>query len=106
MDATARKLSGVIRMRPIDADAVVNVICDMHIGGKDGVVNALPNTYGADIREIIEQIDSLPSLDAVEVVRCQDCEYYHPTYCEIWSRFGTIQTREKGYCYMGERKDG
>ena len=51
-------------------------------------------------------IEILPSADAVEVVRCEDCKYYHPTYCEIWSRFGTMQTREKGYCYMGERKDG
>lgn len=51
----------------ISRQAVVDVICDMHIGGKDGVANALPNTYGADLREIIEQIDSLPSADAQPV---------------------------------------
>lgn len=39
-----------------------------------------------------------------ELVRCEECEYYHPSYCEIWSKFGTIQTRPKGYCYMAERR--
>lgn len=53
----------------------------------------------------IETLEGLPSVDAVEVVRCEDCKYYHPSYCEIWSRFGTMQTRENGYCYMGERND-
>ena len=99
-------------MRPIDADAVVNVICDMHIGGKDGVVNALPNTYGADIREIIEQIDSLPSLDAVEVVRCKDCKHFDsgtdedgkPFFkCLGWVYGGTS---EDDFCSHGERNDG
>lgn len=54
---------------------------------------------------IAEELAKLPSVDTVKVVRCKDCKYYHPSYCEIWSRFGTMQTREKGYCYMGERND-
>ena len=96
----------------ISRQAVVDVICDMHIGGKDGVANALPNTYVADIREIIEQIDSLPSLDAVEVVRCKDCEYFDigtdedgkPFFkCLGWVYGGTS---EDDFCSHGERKDG
>lgn len=43
-------------------------------------------------------------LSADPVIRCKDCEYYHPSFCEIWSRFGTVQTRENGYCYMAERR--
>ena len=43
--------------------------------------------------------------DVVEVVRCKDCIYYHPSYCEVWSKFGTVQTREHGFCYMGERRE-
>ena len=39
------------------------------------------------------------------LTECKDCEYYHPYYCEIWSKFGTIQTRENGYCYMAERRE-
>ena len=77
----------------IDRQAVVNVICEMHVGGQDAVKNALPNTYGADLREIIEEIDALPSADIdligfsdklwaaayergkAEVVRCKDCKH-------------------------------
>lgn len=56
-------------------------------------------------KTICTAIKELPSADAIEVVRCKDCKHYHPSYCEIWSRFGTMQTRENGYCYMGERND-
>ena len=39
------------------------------------------------------------------LIECEDCEYYHPYYCEIWSKFGTIQTRENGYCYKAKRRE-
>lgn len=51
----------------ISRQAVKNVIFDMHIDGEDGVKKALPNTYGADLREIIEQIDALPSAEPVRM---------------------------------------
>lgn len=58
-------------------------------------------------REALDMAIEALSSDAVEVVRCKDCIYYHPSFCEIWSKYGTVQTRELGYCYMGERrKDG
>ncbi len=49
-------------------------------------------------------IDNQPTSDVVEIVRCKDCKYYHSSFCEVWSKYGTIQTRENGYCYMAERK--
>lgn len=39
------------------------------------------------------------------LIECEDCEYYHPYYCEAWSKFGTIQTRENGYCYKAKRRE-
>ena len=39
-----------------------------------------------------------------EIVRCKDCKYYHPNYCEEWSRYGTIQTKPDEYCCRAERK--
>ena len=45
----------------ISREAVINVIYGMHVGGKEGIENALRNTYGADLREIIYEIDLLPS---------------------------------------------
>ena len=41
----------------------------------------------------------------IPLIECKDCEYYHPYYCEIWSKFGTIQTREHGYCYKADRRE-
>ena len=40
-----------------------------------------------------------------EIVRCKDCRFYHPTYCEMWSKFGTIMTAENGFCYWGKEKE-
>lgn len=51
-----------------------------------------------------EELAEMPSAEP-EIIRCKDCIYYHPSFCEIWSKFGTVQTREKGYCYMAERRE-
>lgn len=39
------------------------------------------------------------------LIECSSYEYYHPYYCETWSKFGTIQTEESGYCYMAKRTE-
>lgn len=50
-------------------------------------------------------INNLPSVDAVEVVRCEDCKHWkhgniRPNYCEVfdWSN------EESDFCSFGERK--
>lgn len=63
------------------------------------------NTEALGRREMYEMVKTAPTIDAVPVVRCKDCEYYHQAFCEIWSKCGTIQTREQGFCYMAERKE-
>ena len=97
----------------ISRQAVVDVICDMHIGGKDGVANALPNTYGADIREIIEQIDSLPSLDVQPVQRGHWQEANTHTYgiyeCDVCKGWTYIPNEPRDYKFCprcGARMDG
>ena len=40
-----------------------------------------------------------------ETIRCKDCMYYHPSFREIWSKFGTVQTEKNGFCYMAERRE-
>lgn len=53
------------------------------------------------------QIEKMPTVDAVEVVRCKDCIYNQlpPTSgnvnCELW--YG--MTDLNGYCSRGERKE-
>ena len=53
--------------------------------------------------EIDMNIDMMPKVDAVPVVRCKDCKSFSHGYC----RFHDAKfVRPDGYCYWGERKDG
>ena len=47
------------------------------------------------------------SADAVEVVRCKDCKYWHGNteFCDIWSHLNIAQrTLADDYCSRGERR--
>lgn len=86
-------------MRLIDADALKPLLREYCVDGDEVVMKWY------DIMGVDEVVDRAPTVDAVPVVRCKDCKYYHQTFCEIWSKYGTIQTREQGFCYMAERRD-
>ena len=62
-----------------------------------------------NVPKFYEWLGTLPTVDAVEVVRCKDCRFfededcYGNCYCEEW---GNI-TNANGYCHDAERrKDG
>lgn len=49
-------------------------------------------------------MENAPTIDAVEVVRCKDCEYFlsdEPPICEL-TMYGAKDNR---YCAWGKRKD-
>lgn len=75
-----------------------------------------------------EDIDNAPTVDAVQVVRCKDCRYFHENVfgneigmgrpydclivghccCEFWGRkddYSMSQTSPEGFCSFGERRD-
>lgn len=60
---------------------------------------------------IIYRINSRPTADVVEVVRCKNCKFKHdPTRCALWygEVNGTAYLIERGdefYCSYGERKE-
>ena len=68
------------------------------------------NEYVYDTNAVLDSIDSQPTVDAVEVVRCKYCIRRYDTdecpmcfliegkYCEY--------TNENGFCDRGERKEG
>ena len=113
----------------ISRQAAIDAIYEMHVDGEKGVKKALPNTYGADLREIVERIEDLPSaqperkkmvefyaekaaediikllqkMDVVKVVRCKDCKWYKNGFCENLA--GLYGVREDSYCSRGERKE-
>ena len=84
--------------RLIDADVLMN---EANSDGAYGYVDA-------------KQISEVPTIDAVEIVRCRDCKHYRPqkksahwenraNYC---NRIVTIKTRPYDFCSYGKRKDG
>ena len=66
------------------------------------------------VETCIAVLEDMPTMDAVEVVRCRDCKHYKPqtksahwenraNYC---NRIVTIKTQLDDFCSYGERKDG
>ena len=62
-----------------------------------------------------EDVDKIPTVDAVEVVRCRDCIHYDNSegicWCKLNSKFfpGGMDWHgfpEDGFCSYGERREG
>ena len=60
--------------------------------------------------DVVSTIDEMPTVDAVEVVRCKDCKKYIPCqklpigtskWCDLFDR----ATCEMNYCGWGERRE-
>ena len=60
--------------------------------------------------DVVEFLDDMPTVDAVEAVRCKDCKYYEidkPKVLENCERNGyIIPMKPDDFCSYGERKDG
>lgn len=72
------------------------------------VVFSGSNSRNAEIRganKIIARIKAAPTIDAVEVVRCRDCEVPHNRYTGCPNLNGLV-TPHDFYCPFGERKEG
>ena len=83
--------------RLIDADALREqlVWCKEQAGRFD--------TYWDDV---IERLDSLPTIDAVPVVRCKDCIYRNDTEkgkALMWLPCEEVRKGDNWYCAEGER---
>ena len=51
--------------------------------------------------DVVEFLNDMPTVDAVEVVRCKDCKHrYSDSWCEY------VDDDDNFYCARGERKDG
>ena len=90
-------------MRLIDADWVLAHIKSYELSNEDWSV-----TGGTAIRLIHNAINQAPTIDAVPVVRCQDCEYFglndeNVPYCS--NRFGLDDPEPNGFCNYGRKKN-
>lgn len=81
--------------RLIDADELIKAIPSTSVD----VFENCRNCKLLDKEEIIYFIEKTPTVDAVEVVRCKDCEWKE--VCEINFEYKGAD----GYCSKGKRKD-
>jgi hypothetical protein len=66
------------------------------------------NEHVYDTNAILESIDSQPTVDAVEVVRCKDCVQSEPlavvtvnVFCNEWAMCISCD----GFCHKGRKKN-
>lgn len=84
-------------MRAYDADKLLDILDVMIVGHKTA-------------SDVYDVVDSMPTVDAVPVVRCKDCKKYIPCqklpigtskWCGLFDR----ATCEMKYCGWGERRE-
>ncbi len=64
--------------------------------------------YVDGAQSVLEAIDSAPTVDAVEVVRCKDCEYSYDEISYLCCSHGVCADCEvppNFYCAEGKRKE-
>ena len=78
---------------------------------EDTVVVSARNTKSAEMRgihKVTNRIKAAPTVDAVEVVRCTECEYYENEECVnpyIFTSDGAhLYTKPQDFCSYGERR--
>lgn len=93
-------------MRLIDADDLKTKIM---IDAPD-FMNGGSSITKAFIMAMLGSRAATPTIDAVPVVRCKDCEHSEPWYgdksrCFLWHETG-IDVFNDGFCNYGKRKEG
>lgn len=77
-------------MRPIDSDKFILALMDASLSS-------------VDEDTILDLVDSIPTVDAVPVVRCKDCKYRDGTPGQ--PNILCAQMHEDDFCSYGERKE-
>ena len=94
-------------MRIIDADALQNILLP--------ITTALENEYGnlgGAVIGCMMHIDNAPTVDAVPVVRCRECNHYKTGVClkiyydGLASRYAWQERNPCDFCSYGERREG
>ena len=78
-------------MRLVDADEIYKVLTDYY--------HHRTETQHEALKEAIKRV---PTVDAVEVLRCKDCVYFWDGVCTAHT--DAICTDENEFCSWGERR--
>lgn len=78
----------------------------------EDINNHIIDGYGYKHDWCVEWVKGLPSIDAVQVIRCKDCEYWDtswkPTRAkegEYWCSAHDIYMGAEDYCSQAERRE-
>lgn len=93
-----------IEKRLIYADAALEVLQDLR-----------ENDEFPEYRTAIRAVERLPTVDAVEVVRCEDCKFWKPSGSMMGDSFDTMEPiggcplarfcrKASDFCSKGERR--
>ena len=97
----------------IELDAALDALREVIVPAEDiGFGDELTDGYNDGINMAVTVVSGLPTVDAVEVVRCRECRWWGvfpgstaaPTYHDCKAR--GISTDADDFCKRGERKDG
>ena len=99
-------------MRLIEPEQITKMMSDLFIS-KDAV-NMTGEHQGLWVRfrAIEKAVSEIPTIDAVEVVRCRDCknlridsDFHEKRYCSIRNVNGGGFCKDEDYCSYGERRE-
>lgn len=85
-------------MRLIDANWVLD-----HLKPYEPSDEKWSVTGGTALRLICKAIDNDPTVDAVPVMRCRDCDHLFGTLCAVC---GLLPRKPDDFCSYGEKKEG
>ena len=88
-------------MRPIDADALLEKLNDINVTLVSALIEEQRTVAFYVHCKVVEEIEKMPTIDAVDVVRCKDCRYWHDYGCGL----NSYLVPEDGYCNEGVKRD-
>ena len=96
-------------MRLIDGDALIEKFNEK-VDMAECLIDARTAERFATFCALADAVDEMPTVDAVEVVRCWQCKHYEihkPKVLENCERNGyIIPMKPDDFCSYGERKEG
>ena len=101
-------------MRLIDADALKRKSVPLLFPTKMEPCGHIPVPVNS---VVVAEIEQAPTIDAVPVVRCRECEHWKPSGSKAGNTFSDMEyiggceftnyyRRESDFCSYGERKEG
>ena len=91
------------QMKLIDKRELMELLDDM-FSRYDGTPSVMEGfKYGLDA--VISEVSVMPTIDAVEVVRCKDCKYRDADDFCTGRGYPNMLVPDDGFCEKGERRE-